>query len=145
MQNFNKNTNVLSKLTKFIILSKNINLKRIDNRKGLLLLPILNYLNINIPDDSTELFNFSLGLFILSLISLLCFLNVIFYLSGIILIQKYDIEEKYKKYPRFIKFIKYYTASTLFYVIVEFIICFCCLLMINIFCLAKLGVLVIKL
>ena len=64
-----------------------------------LLIPTLKYLDITIPENSEPILQISFSVFILSLVCLLCFLNVIFFLIGILLIQKYNIEVKFKKYP----------------------------------------------
>jgi hypothetical protein len=44
---------------------------------------ILKYFNINVPEDAAPMINYSFGVFILSLISLLCFINIMLYFSSI--------------------------------------------------------------
>jgi hypothetical protein len=98
---------------------------------------ILEKLNVNIPgpEASTHL-SFVWGVFLLALVCLLSFINVVSYLTSIYLIQKYDINIKF---PKFQKFIRYFENSSLFFVVIEIIICITCLLGIIIFSLYKLG------
>ena len=95
---------------------------------------ILNSLDINIPDDATHIVKLMFSIFILSLICLLNFINVVGYLTSIYLINKYDIETKF---PKFKKVIKFYEKSSLFWVILEGFICVIFLLIIIIFCLME--------
>src|SRR2546429_7916713 len=80
---------------------------------------ILDKLNINdnVLQSSGDNYhyNFALGIFILSLICLLNFINVVGYLSSIYLINKYDIDTKY---PKLKKIIKFYENSSLIFVII---------------------------
>jgi hypothetical protein len=66
----------------------------------------------------------------LSLIAILCFIKVLGFLITYILILKGDYENKY---PKFKTIIKYFNKTTIFYVIIETLICFTCLLMLIIF------------
>ena len=95
---------------------------------------ILNSLDINIPDDATHIVKLMFSIFILSLICLLNFINVVGYLTSIYLINKYDIETKF---PKFKKVIRFYEKSSLFWVILEGFICVIFLLIIIIFCLME--------
>lgn len=91
---------------------------------------ILSYLDINIPENASTLTNYSFSVFLLSLIALLCFLNVLGFLVAYILIQKGDYENKY---PKFKTIINYFKKTTIFYVIIEGLICLICLLMLIVF------------
>lgn len=91
---------------------------------------ILSYLDINIPDQASSLTHFSFSVFLLTLVALLCFINVLGFLTAYIIIQKGNYENKY---PKFKKIINYYKKSTLFYVIIEVLICLCCLLLLLFF------------
>ena len=59
-------------------------------------------------------------MFILTLIALFCFINVIGYFLSIYLINIYDIKNKY---PKFNKIIKYYENYNLLFIILESLIC----------------------
>ena len=89
---------------------------------------ILSMIDINVEHSSMTRLSFSI--FVLSLISLLCFINVIVYMTGYVLIQKKDYENKYPKFSRLIRF---YKNSSLVYVIIEGIICISCLLVLVVF------------
>ena len=89
---------------------------------------ILSMIDINVEHSSMTRLSFSI--FVLSLISLLCFINVIVYMTGYVLIQKKDYENKYPKFSRLIRF---YQNSSLVYVIIEGIICISCLLVLVVF------------
>jgi len=91
---------------------------------------ILSYLDINIPDNASTLTQWSFSVFLLSLIALICFINVLGFLFVYILIQKGNYE---LKYPRFKKIINYYKKSSILYVVIESLICFSCLLLLIIF------------
>src|SRR6266436_6682186 len=103
------NRNIYNCIINFVIKNKNL--------KHTFLFPfILNYLDIKRPDNGEGLIEFAFDIFILSLICLLCFINVIVYLIAIILLNKYNIEEKY---PKLKMFINYYEKTTFFFVIFE--------------------------
>lgn len=90
---------------------------------------ILSKLNIDIQNlpikTSDDVYNLALGIFILALICLFNFINVVGYLIAIILIKKFDIETKFSKFK---KVIKYFENSSLFFVIFEGILCLLCLI-----------------
>ena len=69
---------------------------------------ILDSLNININEEASHHLNYVFGIFILALICLLNFINVVGYLSSMYLISKYDIESKF---PKLKIFIKYYESG----------------------------------
>ena len=75
-------------------------------------------------------YNFSLGIFLLSLICLLNLINVIAYLIVSNLVNKNNIESKY---PKLKQIIKYFSKTSLYFVIFEGIICLLFLLIIVIF------------
>ena len=86
---------------------------------------ILSYLDINIPEGSSSITNLSYAVFLLSLIGLFCFINVIFFLLVYIIIQKGNYENKYPK----LKFlINIYKKNTLIYVAIEAFLCLICFL-----------------
>lgn len=92
---------------------------------------ILDKLNIdinNLPASNNEnVYSFAIGIFILSLICLLNFINVVGYLISIVLIKKYDVENKF---PKFKKIIRYFENTSLIIVIFEGIICLSTLIII---------------
>ena len=89
--------------------------------KSSFLLPfILNNLGKDISPDAEPIMIYSFSMFTLSLIVLICFINVLGYLISLYLISKYNIDSKYSKLT---KLIKYYEKSTLLFVIIEGIIC----------------------
>ena len=60
------------------------------------------------------------SILILSLICLLNFISVVGYLTSIYLVNKYDVETKY---PKFKRIIRYYEKSSLFFVVLEGVMC----------------------
>lgn len=94
---------------------------------------ILSKLDINLSENASSLTQLSFSVFLLSLISFLCVLNIIGVLTAYIFIQKGNYENKY---PRFGKLINYYKQSSLLYVIIEIIICLVCLLLLIFYSLA---------
>ena len=105
-------------------------------KKAFLFTFILDSLNIDIPDDASHTVKFAFGVFLLSLVCLLNFINVVGYLTSIYLVNKYNIEEKF---PKLKKVIRYYEKSSLFFVVLEGITCAFFLLCIIIFSLIEIG------
>ena len=91
---------------------------------------ILSQLNLNVDDTASNLTQFSYGIFLLSLVALICFINVLGFMITYILIQKGNYEHKY---PKLSKIINYYKKSTLIYVSVEAFLCLVCLLLLVLF------------
>ena len=97
-----------------------------------------------IPADVEPIITYSFNMFILSLITLVCLINIIGYFISIYLINKYDVE---KRYPKYIKIIGYFEKSQILFVIIEIIeiiICFSCLMAIVIINFGLLSVFIYK-
>nr|YP_004376371.1 hyp9 [Moniliophthora roreri]ADO51592.1 hyp9 [Moniliophthora roreri] len=93
---------------------------------------ILSYLNIDINNTDNNFIHFSYGIFLLSLIALICLINILGYSLAYYFIQ--NNQSKYEvKYPRLSKFINRYKNFTLIFFIIEFVLCFICLLLLIIF------------
>ena len=118
--------------------AKNARVKmvKIDIKKSFLFMFILESLNINIPDDASHHVQFAFGIFILSLICLINFINVVGYLTSRYLVTKYKVETKY---PKLIKVIRYYERSSIFFVVIEGLTCVIFLLIIIIFSILEAG------
>jgi putative copper export protein len=91
---------------------------------------ILSNLNINVPENASSLTNVSYGVFLLSLIALFCFINIIGFFTVYILVLKGDYENKY---PRFKRYINYYKKGTILSLVIEIIFCFISLLLLVVF------------
>lgn len=65
---------------------------------------LLSYLNINIGNDAPFIAHYSFGIFILSLLVLYSFTNVICYLSSIALLKYYKIDDKYIRLKKIISY-----------------------------------------
>ena len=122
-----------------ILLYKTI-FNNIKYKQSSLLLLVLNYLNITIPENAAPIIDFSLGVFLISITCLFSYINIILYLVSLLLIKNYDIELKFKNYPFLVKIIKYYTKTTIFVAFIEGIICLICLVILIVMSLAILGV-----
>ena len=94
-----------------------------------------------IPADVEPIITYSFNMFILSLITLVCLINIIGYFISIYLINKYDVE---KRYPKYIKIIRYFEKSQILFVIIEIIICLSCLMAIVIINFGLLSVFIYK-
>lgn len=103
---------------------------RFNYSKSFSLAFILSQLDINITENASKFTQLSFSVFLFSLIALLCFLNVIGFLIAYIFIEKKGYESKY---PRLKNLINYYKKSSLFFVIIEGIICISCLLLLIFF------------
>lgn len=82
-------------------------------------LPILNLLNISVPENAEPIVNYSFGVLILSLLIFYSILNAFLSLFSLHIINNYNVDEKLKNYPRFIKIIKYYENSSIIFICVE--------------------------
>jgi hypothetical protein len=87
---------------------------------------IFSQLNINIDETASSLTQISYGVFLLSLVALICFINVVGFMLTYFLIQKGNYEIKY---PKLRIFINFYKKSTLLYVSIEALLCFICLIL----------------
>jgi len=89
--------------------------------KSSLLLWALSYLDINVTENSSDMFNFLSSILTLELIVLLGFINLLFYFISYILILKYDIESKFSS-PRIKKIIRFYVKTSIYFIIFEIIL-----------------------
>jgi putative copper export protein len=103
---------------------------RINYSKSFSLTFILNQLDINITDNASSLLQFSYGVFLLSIVGLFCFINIIGYILTFYLIQKSNYEIKY---PRLNNFINRYKNISLIYLSIEILLCLFCLILLVIF------------
>ena len=73
---------------------------------------ILKYLNLNIPEGSEFLVNYSFNVFILLLVLLFSIINIFGYLISIIILNEYGIERI--KYTWLKKYILIYKKTAIF-------------------------------
>jgi hypothetical protein len=106
------------------VVNKTTNLKQ-----SFVFTAILSNLDLNIPDNASTLLGYSQGIFILILVVLLCFINVLAYLFFYIIIQKKKDYES--KYPKLKKIINYYKNTNLIVAIIESILCLISLVIIT--------------
>lgn len=81
---------------------------------------ILTNVNVEITDSSSQLLQFSYGVFLGSIITLFCVLNLAGYIITNYLLEKVEFE---KKYPRIGKYFKKFQKISLFYIIIDIFIC----------------------
>ena len=125
---------MLTNLIKFLI--NKFKVSNFKFRQAFLFSFILNGLNIDLPEDASHTVKFAFGIFLLSLVCLFNFINIVGYLTSIILINKYNIEERYPKYS---KLIRYFEKSSLFFVVFEGIMFIIFMLSIIVFSLIEMG------
>lgn len=89
---------------------------------------ILSKLELNVDDSSTSITQIFYGVFLLSLVALLCLINIIGYMLAYILINEKDYENKY---PKLSKIINYYKKGSLIYMSFEVILCLTSLLLLT--------------
>jgi hypothetical protein len=90
---------------------------------------ILSKLDIQIDDTDSNLIQYNYAIFVLSLIALLSFIDIIGYMIVYVIIQRSNLEEKIKvKYLRLSKYITYYKNSNLIFVGIKVLTCLVCLL-----------------
>jgi len=81
----------------------------------------------NITPETEPIIRYTFSMFILNLVVLTCFFNIVGYILSIYLVNKYDIETKYPKFKRYINF---YKSTSKFFLILEIIVAFVTLLFI---------------
>lgn len=90
--------------------------------KSVYFLPfILAKFNPNISVETEPFIRYSFSMFLLSLLVLICFFNIIGYILSMYLISKYDVENKF---PYFKWYIKFYSSTSKFFLVLEIIIAF---------------------
>lgn len=99
--------------------------ENIAQRNSLILPIILNIIDINIPEGSENLTNYAFGVMILSLVALLCFINVLGYFMSFYILDKYNIETRF---PKLNKIKTYYQNSTIIFILFESLFCILILL-----------------
>ena len=100
----------------------------VEGREKFILPFIFKHFNPENTNQNPEpIVTFAFSMFILSLIVLICFINVMGYIISLYLISKYNIDTKY---PKLNKYFKYYTKSTEFFTIIETITALVCLIII---------------
>ena len=102
---------------------------------------ILDKLNINLDNlpssDENLHYSFVLGIFILSLICLLSYINVLGYSIATILIKRDNIFQE--KYPKIYKILNYFLKSSLIFFLFEAILCLLILIFIVIISLLEIN------
>lgn len=87
-------------------------------------------LDINVNSSDPDITQLAYGVFLLSLIAILCFLNILGYLLAYYLIQKGNYEEKY---PKLAGLVNYYKKVNFIFLTIEVILCFTCLTILVLF------------
>jgi len=100
-----------------------------NNLRFLFLFPfIISNLNIDISENNSTINQLAYGVFLLTLIALFCFINIIGYVLTYYFIQKGDYS---KKYPKLSKIIDYYKKVNFLFLTIEILLCLSCLLILN--------------
>lgn len=73
-------------------------------RHSFLLTWILSNLDINVNSSDADITQLAYGVFLLSLIALLCFITILGYFSAYYLVQKGNYEERYPKFAGIINY-----------------------------------------
>jgi hypothetical protein len=108
-----------------LINRKNHLIKNMTHNKSFMLPFILNILDINLPEGSENLTKYAFGVMTLSLVVLLCFINILGYFLSLYILDKYNIENKF---PKLNKIKTYYKNTTIIFIIFESLFCIFCLL-----------------
>ncbi len=91
---------------------------------------ILNNFSVSASDSDPVVSQLAYGVFLISLVALFCFINILGYIISYYLIQKGNYELKYHKLKRVIN---YFNRVTLAYFIIESFLCLTCLILLIIF------------
>jgi hypothetical protein len=79
----------------------------------------LNNLGIPLTPDSPPLLKFSCIIFILAIICLSSFVNIIFYFSAIYILNHEKFLNKLSSWPRLIKYLKFFNSIRITFIILE--------------------------
>jgi hypothetical protein len=119
---------IISKIGVNYVINNSLILKFISNqynkksyRQSFILPIILSILDINIPEGSENLTNYAFGVMVMSLIAILCFINVLGYFISFYVLEKYNIETRF---PKLNKIKTYYQNTTLIFICFEALFCF---------------------
>jgi len=93
-------------------------------KHSFLLTWILTNLDINVSNSDSDITQLAYGVFLLSLIASLCFMNILGYFMAYYFIQKGNYEDRY---PRLAGLINYFKKVNLVFLIIEVLICLFCL------------------
>lgn len=93
-------------------------------KHSFLLTWILTNLDIDVSNSDSDITQLAYGVFLLSLIAILCFLNILGYFMAYYIIQKSNYENKY---PKLTKIINYFKKVNLVFLAIEVLICLFCL------------------
>ena len=85
---------------------------------------ILGNLDINVSNSDSDITQLAYGVFLLSLIASLCFINILGYFMAYFWIQRGNYEDRY---PKLAIFINYFKKVNLVFLVIEILICLFCL------------------
>ena len=81
---------------------------------------ILSNVNVEITENSSQILQFSYGVFLGSIVILFCVLNITGYLITNYLLEKVELE---KKYPSIGKYLNRFRKISLFYIFIDIVVC----------------------
>jgi len=91
-------------------------------------------LSLNINEESSPIILFALSILVLSLISLLCILNIILYLCIFYVSDNKVLLDKVSQYSWILFLFNLYKKTRLFYIVFEFILLLVCIISISWLC-----------
>jgi hypothetical protein len=104
-----------------------------------LFLLLLNYFNIEIPNEAEPIVEFSYNVFLLSLVALTSFINLLFTLFILYYFKNSNYEIRFQNKPIIVKIIKFYLKTSVWALAVETILC-----LISIFALFYFSIVILK-
>ena len=84
-----------------------------------IIIDFLNFIGISLRTDSPPIMWFACGVFCLALICLLCFINILIYITVIYISEHDYLLKKIENKPLLLKFINYYKNIRFLYVFLE--------------------------
>jgi len=111
--------------------------------KNFNLLFLLNLFNIEIPNSNEPILGFAFSVFILLLIALVSFINILGYFFAIYLLNNNNFKNKNSKYTRIIKILQYFEKSSLFIIGIEIFFVLASLIFLIILSLIILGIIIL--
>jgi len=124
-------------------LKKNYLLNKYKSLKSFNLLFLLNLFNVEIPNSEEPILGFAFSVFILLLIALLSFINILGYFFAIYLLNNNNFKDKISKYTRIIKILQYFEKSSLLIIGIEVFFVLASLIFLIILSLIILGIIIL--
>lgn len=124
--------NIIKKYNSFILNSKSYS-------QSSIILFLFSIFDKEITEDTATVIKYAIGVNTASLIIFISLINIFGGLIALNLIDKYNLNEKFRKYPRLLKILNYYKKSSIVGIAIEIALVFALIIMLFIASLLVIG------